>query len=174
MAGLGRKTERCPSDLADAECARIEPLLLWPSRRGRKPAADLRELVNAIRCMARSAGGRRMLPVSFGPWQGAYWWFRRFVRRLPCRAIRGVALMPDCEAAGGEASPTVGVLDGQTVEAPFAEMLGYDDAKRIFGRRRQVAVETDGLLLMVNLTPADILDGAGAQPHHRHDMPRPP
>ena len=58
MAELGRKTKRYPSDLTDEEWARIEPLLPKPSRRGRKPAVDLREVLNAIRYTARSAGGR--------------------------------------------------------------------------------------------------------------------
>ena len=31
------------------------------------------------------------------------------------------------------------------------------------GRKRHIAVDTDGRLLMVNLTPADISDSAGAQ-----------
>ena len=80
MAELGRKTKRCPSDLTDEEWARIEPPLPQPSRRGRKPTVDLREVLNAIRYMARSAGGWRMLPVHFGPWQTVYSWFRRLVR----------------------------------------------------------------------------------------------
>ncbi|CAH0193339.1 hypothetical protein ROS9278_01741 [Roseomonas sp. CECT 9278] len=69
MAELGRKTKRYPPDLTDEEWARIEPLLPKQSRRGRKPLVDLREVLNAIRYMARSAGGWRMLPVHFGPWQ---------------------------------------------------------------------------------------------------------
>ena len=113
--------------------------------------------------MARSAGGWRMLPVHFGPRQTVYWWFRRFVRRLLVRTIHDVALMLDREAAGREASPTGGVLDSQTVKAPFAEARGYDGGKRIVGGERHVAVDTDGRLLMVNLTPADMSDSAGAQ-----------
>jgi transposase len=163
MAELDRKTKRYPSDLTDEEWGRIEPLLPQPSRRGRKPKADLREVLNAIRYVARSAGGWRMLPVHFGPWQTVYWWFRRFVRRLLFRTIHDVALMLDREAAGREASPTGGVLDSQTVKAPFAEVRGYDGGKRIVGRKRHVAVDTDGRLLMVNLTPADVSDSAGAQ-----------
>jgi putative transposase len=31
------------------------------------------------------------------------------------------------------------------------------------GRKRHIAVDTDGRLLMINLTPADIYDSAGAQ-----------
>lgn len=40
---------------------------------------------------------------------------------------------------------------------------GYDAGKKIVGRKRHIAVDTDGRLLMVNLTPADISDSAGAQ-----------
>ncbi len=71
--------------------------------------------------------------------------------------------MPDREAAGREASRTDRVRDSQTVKAPFAEAPGFDGGKRIVGRKRHVAVDTDGRLLMVNLTPADVSDSAGAQ-----------
>ena len=39
---------------------------------------------------------------------------------------------------------------------------GYDAGKKIVGRKRHIAVDTDGRLLMVNLTTADISDSAGA------------
>ncbi len=163
MAEIARKTKRYPSDLTDEEWARLEPLMPKPARRGRKPAVDLREILNAIRYMARSAGGWRMLPIHFGPWQTVYWWFRRFVRRLLFRTIHDVALMIDRERVGREASPSGGVLDSQTVKAPFADTRGYDGGKKIVGRKRHVAVDTDGRLLMVNLTTADVSDSAGAQ-----------
>ena len=111
MAEIARKTKRYPSDLTDEEWERIAPLMPKPPRRGRKPAVDFREILNAIRYMARSAGGWRMLPSEFGPWQTVYWWFRRFVRRLLFRTIHDVALMLDRDNAGREASPTGGVID---------------------------------------------------------------
>ncbi|MBL6459311.1 transposase [Belnapia sp. T6] len=40
---------------------------------------------------------------------------------------------------------------------------GYDGGKRIVGRKRHVAVDTDGQRLMVNLSTADVSDSAGAQ-----------
>ena len=163
MADIARKTKRYPSDLTDEEWVRLEPLMPKPARRGRKPSVDLREMLNAIRYMARSAGGWRMLPSEFGPWQTVYWWFRRFVRRLLFRTIHDIALMLDRELSGREASPTGGVLDSQTVKAPFAETRGFDGAKKIVGRKRHVAVDTDGRLLMVSLTPADVSDSAGAR-----------
>ena len=101
MAKIEKKTKRYPSDLTDEEWARIEPLLPKPAKKGRKPAVDMREIVNAIRYMARSGGGWRMLPNNFPPWQTVYWWFRRFVRQLLFRTIHDVALMIDPERSGG-------------------------------------------------------------------------
>ena len=155
---------RYPTDLTDEEWERVRPLLPRPAERGRPPNADMREVLNAIRYLARAGCGWRMLPVHFGPWQTVYWWFRRFVRRLLFRTIHDIALMLDRERAGRGASPTAGVIDSQTVKAPHAPGGGgYDAAKRTKGRKRHVAVDTDGRLLMVNLTAADVQDAAGAE-----------
>lgn len=159
------RRRRYPTDLTDVEWERIGPLLPKPAKRGRPPGVDLREVVNAIRYLARTGCGWRMLPKDFPPWQTVYWWFRRLVRRLLSRTIHDLALMLDRERAGREASPTAGVLDSQTVKAPAAPGGGgYDAAKRMKGRKRHVAVDTDGRLLMVHLTPADVQDAHGAEP----------
>ena len=163
MAEIARKTKRYPTDLTDEEWERIKPLLPKPPKRGRKVSVDLREMLNAIRYMARSGGGWRMLPKDFGPWQTVYWWFRRFVRRMLFQTIHDVSLMLDRERQGREASPTGGVLDSQTVKAPHGKIRGYDAAKKTVGRKRHVVVDTDGRLLMLNLTTADVSDSAGAQ-----------
>lgn len=44
----------------------------------------------------------------------------------------------------------------------YPSVVGYDAGKKIVGRKRHIAVDTDGCLLMVNLTPTDISDSAGA------------
>src|ERR1700692_183413 len=114
MAKIEKKTKRYPSDLTDEEWARIEPFLPRASKAGRPIEVDLREVLNAIRYMARSGGGWRMLLNDFPSWQTVYWWFRRFVRRL-----------------GRETSPTGGVVDSQSVKAPEAKTRGYDAGKKI-------------------------------------------
>lgn len=163
MADIEKKTKRYPSDLTDEEWERIAPFLPPPARKGRRPEVDLREVLNAIRYMARSGGGWRMLPKDFPPWQTVYWWFRRFVRLFLFRTLHDVALMIDRERSGRAASPTAGVIDSQSIKAPTAKKRGYDAAKKIVGRKRHIAVDTDGRLLMINLTTADIADSAGAQ-----------
>jgi transposase len=89
--------------------------------------------------------------------------FRRFVQRFMFQTIHDVALILDREWTGREASPSGGIIDSQSVKAPEAKTRGYDADKKIVERKRHTAVDTDGRLLMVNLTPVDISDSAGAQ-----------
>jgi transposase len=142
MARIAKKTKRYPSDLTDEEWEQIAPLMPKPGRRGRPREVEFREVINAVRYLVRSGCGWRMLPIHFGPWQTVYGWFRELARRFLFQTIHDVALMLDRERAGREASPTAG---------------------KIVGRKRHIAVDTDGRLLMVNLTTADISDSAGAQ-----------
>lgn len=104
-----------------------------------------------------------MLPVHFGAWQTVYGWFRELARRFLFQTIHDIEVMLDRERQGREQSPSAGVIDSQSVKAPAAEVRGFDAAKKIVGRKRHIAVDTDGRLLMVNLTTADISDSAGAQ-----------
>jgi transposase len=164
MAKIAKKTKRYPSDLTDEEWEQIAPLMPKPGRRGRPREVDFREVINAVRYLVRSGCGWRMLPIHFGPWQTVYGWFRELARRFLFQTIHGVMLMLDRERAGRAPSPTAGVIDSQSVKAPApGAHRGYDAGKKIVGRKRHIAVDTDGRLLMVNLTPADISDRAGAQ-----------
>ena len=70
--------------------------------------------------------------------------------------------MLDREWVGREASPSAAVVDSQSVKVPHGKTRGYDAGKKAVGRKRHIAVDTDGRLLMVHLTAADISDSAGA------------
>jgi putative transposase len=162
MVDIARKTKRYPTDQTDDKW-RIEPLMPKPPRRGRKVKVDLREILNAIRSMARSGGGWRMLPTDFGPWQTSF---------LVVPALRAPSAGSDHPwrvfddgpgANGPRGQPSDGVLDSQTVKVPHADTRGYDAIKKIVGRKRHIVADTDGRLPMVNHTTADISDGAGAQ-----------
>jgi transposase len=66
MAEIEEKTKRYPTDLTDEEWARIEPFLPVAAKSGRPGRTVLREVLNAIRYLARSGGGWRMLPSFSG------------------------------------------------------------------------------------------------------------
>ncbi len=87
--------------------------------------------------------------------------FTEGIRRRLFRTIHDVALMLDRER---EQSPSAAVVYSQSVKAPSAPAGGgYDAGKRTKSRKCHIAVDTDGRLLMVDLTTADISHSAGAQ-----------
>lgn len=130
QAAIEKKIQGYPTNLTDEEWLAIEPLLPGRVRTGRKRRTDLRRVLDAIRYLARSGVGWRMLPHDFPRWQTVYWWFRRFVRRLLFQTIHDIALMLDRERVGREASPSGGVLDSQSVKAPGARLRRREEGSR--------------------------------------------
>ncbi|MGO4168380.1 transposase [Novosphingobium sp. YAF33] len=61
------------------------PFLPLVTNRGRKPATDLRDVLDALRYLARTGWGWRMLQNDFPLWQTVHWCFR---------ALRAPALLP--------------------------------------------------------------------------------
>jgi hypothetical protein len=60
-------------------------------------------------------------------------------------------------------SSTAAVIDSQFGVALCAAARGYGDSKKVSGRKRNIAVDADGRLLMVNLTPAVMADSTGVE-----------
>jgi transposase len=52
-----RERQRYATDLSDREWEYIQPLLPPPARRGRKAEVDMREVLNALRYLARTSCG---------------------------------------------------------------------------------------------------------------------
>jgi transposase len=60
-------------------------------------------------------------------------------------------------AAGRRSTPTLGIIDTQTVKCiPVRGPRGYDPAKLVVGRKRVVLVDADGVWLAVNTVPASL------------------
>jgi len=152
-----------PTDVSDQEWKLIEPLMPGVAHTGRPRKIDLRRVINALRYLVRSGCEWRMLPNDFPPYQTVYYWFRRLIRRFLFRTIHDLALMLDRMCEQREVVPSAGIVDSQFVKAPGARERGYDAHKKINGRKRHIAVDTDGRLLAVNLTSADVADSTGAQ-----------
>ena len=129
----------------------MEPLLPGLAATGRPCTTDFRAVINALRYVVRSGVEWRMLPNDFPPYQTVYYWFRRFMRRMLFKTIHDLALMLDRMCSGREVVPTAGVVDSQTGKASAAQEAGYDANKKIRGRKRHIAVDTDGRLLAINL-----------------------
>ena len=108
---------RYDSDLTDAEWARLEPLVVKTTgRRGQPRRYAAREVVNALLYLARTGASWRQLPHDLPPWTTVYDHFRRLKRSGKLDAIHEALRERVREQAGREASPSVAILDSQSVK----------------------------------------------------------
>ncbi len=109
-----------PSDLTDAQWALLEPLIVRPRRadgRGRPPAVNLREVVNAVLYVVHEGCRWRALPHDFPPWQTVYWYFARWTDEGTLVQINAVLRRQVRDAAGREPEPSAVIIDSQSVKA---------------------------------------------------------
>ena len=160
-----------PSDVSDAEWSLIEPLLpapAWLSAAGGRPEAHpRREIVNAIRYLVRSGCSWRQLPADFPPWQTVYHHFNQWTADGTTSRLHDGLRAQVRVAAGRDPEPTVAVIDSQSVRAadtvPRASR-GWDQAKKVNGRKRHIAVDALGLIITIVVTAASVQDRDAARP----------
>jgi transposase len=159
------RVRRYPSDATDAEWALIEPLLPVPACQsptgGRPEKHPRRVIVDAIRYVADNGGKWRALPADFPPWKTVHGFFTRWAKAGVVQRIRDRLREQVRIQAGRNPAPSAAAIDSQTVRA--AETVstatrGYDGAKKMNGRKRHIAVDTLGLLLVVMVTAASVQD----------------
>jgi transposase len=165
------RPRRYPSDTSDGEWALLAPLFpieACQTPSGGHPETHCRRVVvDAIRYLIHNGCVWRALPADFPPWRTVYGYYRRWnasgVTIAVHDALRGRAR----QATDREAEPTAAVIGSQSVRAaatvPRASR-GWDNAKKVNGRKRHIAVDTTGLLLEVVITPASVQDRDGARP----------
>jgi len=158
------KTEvKYSSDLTNRQWQLLRQLLPKQSRLGRRPI-DRRRIINAILYVVRTGCQWRMLPRDFPNWSTVYNVFWRWRNDGTWQKIHDVLRAKARKAAGKKSTPTVAIVDSQSVRtAEGGEERGYDAAKKITGRKRHVAVDTLGLLLAVVVHAADWQDQDGAE-----------
>ena len=165
------RVRRYPSDTSDAEWALIAPLLpapAWQAGRGGRPEKHCRRVVvDAIRYVVHNGCVWRALPADFPPWRTVYGIYLRW-NASGATAILHDRLREQARRAAGRASaPTAAVIDSQSVRAaPVVARAGrgWDNAKKVNGRKRHIAVDTLGLLLAVVVTAASVQDRDAAKP----------
>lgn len=163
-AGRSR-VRRYPSDTTDAQWAVIDPLLpdpAWLVGKGGRPEAHCRRaIVDAIFYLVDNGIKWRALPVDFPPWSTVYKFFAGWeadgITQLLVDMLRDRIRLSE----GRNAAPSAAIVDSQSVKAGenvWRTSRGYDAGKKINGRKRHLAVDTNGLLLAVIVTIAGIQD----------------
>jgi putative transposase len=173
---LGMEPRPYDTDLTDEQFALLEPLLPPRQHLGR-PRADLRAVLNATFYLLRSGCQWRLLPHEFPPWSTVHTWFRRWRKDGTWERIHETLRGQVRQQAGRDPSPRASAADSQSVKTTAqGGVHGFDNGKKVNGRKRHVWVDSLGLLLAVLVTAADVHDGvAGCALLHRRlwdDLPR--
>ena len=109
------RRRRYPSDLTDAQWARLEPLLPAVRPGGRPRAHPLREVIDAMRYVLRGGIAWRALPHDYPPWQTVYHSFRAWRLDGTWERLNDELRELVRERAGRSAQPSAAILDSQSV-----------------------------------------------------------
>jgi transposase len=146
-----------------------EPLLPPPGNTtgsGGRPEKHCRRLLlDAIFYVVRGGIAWRQLPAEFPPATTVYAIFVRWVRAGVWQRIHDALRDRVRVQGGGHPLPSAAIVDAQSVQGADTvprSSRGYDAGKKTNGRKRHIAVDSNGLLLAVVVTMAGIQDRDGA------------
>ena len=154
-----------PTDLSDAQWARLRSCRPTPKAAGRPRIHSPRNVLDAIFYVLKSGCHWRLLPHDFPPWSTVYYHFRRFRLNGLWSLILKALHAAERKRAGKDPQPTAAIIDSQSVKTveESARPSGYDAHKDVKGRKRHLLVDTSGLPLSIYVTSADVQDRVGAQ-----------
>jgi putative transposase len=108
--------KRYPTDLTDGEWEILQPLLPPPNKRGHPRTVDLREVINALRYMARSGCAWRCLPHDFPQWATVQYYFRNWSVSGDLERIHAHLREQERQRQGREPTPSAASIDSQSVK----------------------------------------------------------
>jgi len=166
-----RKSNRpkYPSDISKNGWKNLRPLLpktKGGDEKGGRPPADMREVVNGIFYVVKTGCTWRSMPHDLPAWQTCYGYFRRFAKdgtwiMVNTYFVRKVRK----KVHGRNVRPSAAIIDSQSCKSSSCggDWIGFDNGKKIKGRKRFILTDTEGLLLAVWICAASVSEKEGAK-----------
>lgn len=153
-----------PSDLTDEQWAILAPLIPPAKANCRPRKADMREVTNGIFYLLRTGCAWRYLPHDLPPYRAVYYYFSKWRKCGVWKKIHDALHERLRQEEGRQSTPSAAIIDSQSVKTTEAGGLrGFDSGKKVKGRKRQVLVDTLGLVLYVMVQSAQVQDRDGAR-----------
>ena len=127
-----RSKLRYPSDLTGEEWSHVEPLIRPGKRGGNKRTVNVREVVNGLMYILSTGCQWRAIPKDLPPRSTVYDYFELWSWDGTLDRIHDALYVKCREQASREASPTVAIIDSQSVKS--AEKGGARSTRRAMMR----------------------------------------
>jgi putative transposase len=159
------KRKAYPSDLTDAQWEILRPLIPEVSPNTTIEPIDRREIVNGILYVLRSGCPWRLLPNDLPAWGTVYYYLRLWEKEGVWDEVMQALRKRLRKKHGRDEQPSAGVIDSQSIKtsAVRGKEKGFDKGKLIWGRKRNLLVDSQGNLMGVKVTAASASDLAGAK-----------
>jgi len=135
-----------PSDLTDQQWEIIKELIPPARAGGRRRTTDVRHIINAVLYLTRTGCAWRYLPKDYPHWKTVYHYFSRWRDYGIWRKIHLHLAKQARTYLQRSQLPSTIIIDSQSVRAQYGEERGWDGFKKVRGRKREILVDTVGIL----------------------------
>jgi putative transposase len=157
------KNQRYSTNLTKAQWKIIKPMLPQ-ERTGRPRRLCQHAILNALWFVVVTGIQWRLLPREFPAWQSVYYHFRRWSALGYWKRIYHLLRALVRQKMGRHKHPTAGCFDSQSVKTTSVPgVRGFDNGKKVKGRKRHVLCDSQGLVLELQVTAANVSDSQGAR-----------
>lgn len=152
-----------PTDINDTAWEKIKPLLPHFDDANRRKY-PLREIVNAIFYFVRNGISWRAMPHDLPPHGSVWGYYSKWGKNGVLEGINTVLVDAHRVKMGREAEPSLLLIDSQSVKSACGgEEIGIDGNKKVHGRKKHPVTDTQGNLLAIKVTSANVADQVGGE-----------
>ncbi len=152
-----------PTDLSDAEWELIKDDVLARSHIGSPRTVCTRCVVNALLYLNKTGCQWEMIPHDFPNHSTVSYHFRQWEKQGVWERINDRLRRQVRKQEKRNEEPSAAIVDSQSVKTTeVGGDVGFDAGKNVKGRKRHIAVDTLGLLLVVVVTAASFVDANSA------------
>lgn len=149
------------TELTDSQWQVIKKVL---EKDQRKRKYSLREIMNAVLWLTRTGSQWRNMESKYPKWELIYYYFKKWRNDGTIKAVLNELVRINRCNQGREGEASMAAIDSQSVKkVSFINLdTGIDGGKKVNGRKRHIAVDSEGLPLAISVSAANTHDSEGA------------